>query len=397
MKRVIVVLVAVLIVGLAFVPFLLPSDEMTSYSAYNSSSDGLSILRNEAELIGDVHTIITSPTIIAEEEEPSKSLYIAVGVQKEYSSIEIDVLVEYVRTGGRVLIADDTGYASDLATALADESSDGTSLGFTRRIVYSSEDSRPLETTTFKLSNVRYDLPLSNPTALFCQGKDVEHLASSSTSDFTDWDGDGNGEIGEVGIVPLAASFLLEGGRGILFGDPDILSNEVLGADESGNLTSDILAWLLPDGGNVYFDESRHDVKDISTFDRYILGVILATSRGAISYLMITVTAVATAIILVSRKDPEPWEHVFDLSGYKGATTEFGKRKRLRKALQQELRFRMEEATGLMQEELVKMGDPMIMGILGSELLLKVFKGRNLSPQEIKKAVDEIRRWKHDR
>ena len=169
MKRVIVVLVAFLIVGLAFVPFLLPSDEMTSYSAYNSSSDGLSILRNEAELIGDVHTIITSPTIIAEEEEPSKSLYIAVGVQKEYSPIEIDVLVEYVRTGGRVLIADDTGYASDLATALADESSDGTSLGFTRRIVYSSEDSRPLETTTFKLSNVRYDLPLSNPTALFCQ------------------------------------------------------------------------------------------------------------------------------------------------------------------------------------------------------------------------------------
>ena len=387
---------AVLIVAIAFIPFILPSDQSGDYSAYGSGTSGLSTFRKNAEEIGQVHSIITSPALMAEVDDPTECLYVAVSIEREYSQIELDVLVEFVKMGGSMLIADDNGYADDLAHAIAEASPEGTALGFTRRVVYSS-DTKPLDSAPLKLAGNWYTLSLSSPTALLCYGTDTTIISTSSTDDFTDWDGDGRGEIGEVGKVTLASTFLLEGGKGVFIGDPDVLSDAMAYSPGMENFTTDLLNWLLPDGGTIYFDESRHDVNDVSSIDRNALGVLLATFRGAVSYLLIAVTAVVTAIVLVSRRDPEPWHHSFDLSGYRGSGIKFAKKRRMRRALKNELISRLEESTGLLEDDITLMGEGVIAEMINDPLLVKVYRGRNLSPDDTQKAVDKIRRWKYVR
>ncbi len=397
MKRVLAGIGILLILFLLILPVLLPVPEAQDFSVYNDDDKGLSDFRNYAREKATVKTIVTSPVILEEDDTPEDSVYVAVGVSKKYSDVEMEAIINFLYQGGSIIIADDIGYAEELAESITEELPLGSTVGFSGRSVYSSEDSTALESMKVKFGGGTYDVSVSRPTALFAQGEDVTSLAHSSPNDFTDWDNDGRGEIGEVGSVPLAVSFKLDLGRGFLFGDPGIFTNGAMKEMDNANFTSDLLDYLLPDeGGKVFIDESRHYETTLSQADRGILGIVLSAGRGAISYLMLAVVSVAIAIILISRQDPEPWKHAFDIRGFHSSPIDFGERKRIREKLREELINRFEEKTGIMENEMRDLTDDELKEFLGDDLLVKIIKGRTIPQNDIEDAIKKIRRWTNE-
>jgi hypothetical protein len=98
------------------------------FSPYSDSYDDLSFFKNDLERIkvqdeegkkvGDfeVYSIVASPTILnGPDVVPEESIYIGVGMERKYSDDEINALLEFLREGGKAIMADDYGHLSDFA------------------------------------------------------------------------------------------------------------------------------------------------------------------------------------------------------------------------------------------------------------------------------------------
>lgn len=63
-----------------------------------------------------VRTVVTTPTVFEQNMvDPENTLYIAAGIEKQYTPTEIKAIQEYVKAGGHAIIADDFGYIQALA------------------------------------------------------------------------------------------------------------------------------------------------------------------------------------------------------------------------------------------------------------------------------------------
>jgi len=94
---------------------------MDDLERYNSHVRGSVNFRNNVKDNDGVYdyeakSIVSSPVILLGKLiDPSKSLYIAVGIEKAYTQEEIEALNSYMSRGGHVIIADDFGNANSLA------------------------------------------------------------------------------------------------------------------------------------------------------------------------------------------------------------------------------------------------------------------------------------------
>jgi hypothetical protein len=98
-------------------------------SPYGEDYNDLSEFKNDLENVEDrdedgnkigdkydIYSIVASPTILnGPDVEPEDSLYVAVGMEKKYSDDQINALLEFLRLGGKAILADDYGYLSEFA------------------------------------------------------------------------------------------------------------------------------------------------------------------------------------------------------------------------------------------------------------------------------------------
>ncbi len=71
---------------------------------------------NEKDALYDIYTIVASPTILnGPDVQPEKTIYIAMGLEKKYNDEEINALLEFLRKGGKAILADDYGYLNEFA------------------------------------------------------------------------------------------------------------------------------------------------------------------------------------------------------------------------------------------------------------------------------------------
>ncbi len=106
-------------------------------SAYDDDWDDLSAFRDDLKGIGvDTTSMISSPVLLGEIENPEDSVFIVTGVEQDtislprftgdvdviqfsesqgYTTTEIEAIKEYVFSGGTLLVMDDFGYSSGLA------------------------------------------------------------------------------------------------------------------------------------------------------------------------------------------------------------------------------------------------------------------------------------------
>jgi hypothetical protein len=94
------------------------SENYDDLSDFKDNVESMKIKDENDQLIADydVYSIVASPTILnGPDVEPEKSIYIGVGLERKYGDDEINALLEFLRNGGKAILADDYGYLSEFA------------------------------------------------------------------------------------------------------------------------------------------------------------------------------------------------------------------------------------------------------------------------------------------
>ncbi|MGQ9583693.1 MAG: DUF4350 domain-containing protein [Thermoplasmatota archaeon] len=383
----------------------------------------------------EVMGIIGSPTLLRNVKAPQKTLYIAVGVEAQYTPAERETLREFIRLGGRAIVADDFGYADELSNEYG--------VTFYGQQMY---DEKYIENNTFPLVQAEFNLNpylllFSKPTGLANFSYEnvskapyiYTTIARGSEKSYVDRDGDRLITPGDAHeYIPMIVMVELNrltdpdaknGGRLVFVADTAPFQNNLFlrlsdlegkmqlpaGASSykgfnlrvmSGSNQEFILALinsLLPNGGKILFDESRHPQSSGHATAIYgsIRAVTLVTSDPLMAGMLSTGILLILAVVVLRAKDKESWIHRFDISSiHRRAAlpdTRNVQVERLRRALLNKVRM----LQSLTQDELRALKPAQIAQLVRdhdlSELLLN--EQKVYSQDEIKALAAKMRTW----
>ena len=117
-KRIIAIVLLIFILGAYFLapafqtssgdgsitPFKDPSSPSQDWKKCNQF---WTTMKSEGQANYELYTMIGSPTVLRNIEQPEKTLYVALGVEKEYKAAEVESLKDFYHRGGKIIIADD--------------------------------------------------------------------------------------------------------------------------------------------------------------------------------------------------------------------------------------------------------------------------------------------------
>ncbi|HWG92139.1 MAG TPA: DUF4350 domain-containing protein [Candidatus Thermoplasmatota archaeon] len=287
---------------------LIPWGSSARYSAYDEGSDHLSEFRAlfpEPEYA--TRAIVSTPLLLRDVADPAGHLYVAAGVEREYTEDEVEAIVDFAGRGGALLVMDDFQKANPLAARFGVQF-DGAPL-FDARF----NGSRDFVRVDASVRSKAYpNLLLNGPSTLSIAGATgrVTVLAESSRDSYTDVDGSGNvTDDDRAGPFPVAAAvtdgadrvvavFIADAG---LFGN-DVLANEDHPLFRNANraFARALLPLLLPDGqGTVYFDESRH-ASGLAEPSYRFLALAVGAARSPVGVGLLAVAGLGAAALLVA-------------------------------------------------------------------------------------------------
>ncbi len=272
----VVVLFTLVTILMASVSILLYMPSTTSYSPYNPYQDGLSsfvdrydvsICYSKCDLKGydNVILLLDKPIL-------------------NYSRY-----IEYVSSGGNLIILDSDGYSNDLLSRI----------GLDVKIYNVSildEIGKYGDRFHVKaeVSYRNYSIGLYKPSYIEVNTPNVDVIAYSSIFSYLDLDGDGNYTVGEpIGSMPIAVGFSHGLGSVILISDKNFISNRFI--DEGINI--EFLDESL--SGNTLLDLSNTRYGGIDYVKLYLSSM---SRRGFTDYLYALLLTILTVVgIVVSR------------------------------------------------------------------------------------------------
>lgn len=366
-----------------------------------------------------LQTLVGSPSVLKGIEHPEKVVYFAPGVSRPYRAEEIDTLVAFHRAGGRSIVADDFGFANSLAQKFGIFYF-GTDLWDLEAGKYDRNISLPL--VSFSFAGKPYKVELNEPTGItLIQNPEVNTtvVAHCSEKCYADIDrsgtvniGDKKGNITVIMRAQLQNNVTVNGvstyepttGEAYFISDASIFTKEMMekpsdlatGVGGNAEFAKALIATLLPEGGTVVIDESRH-LHEPGTqviYSSFETGAV-ATSRLDFAAILIAGAGLLLAMIVVRAKDRENWIHRFDLSTYHprpqlpdtGAVQVGRLREVARLKIQMTHSMSEEEFKALPPEQLkVMIRDPMLVDLIMNP-------DRAWGPEEIRPAAEHIRAW----
>ncbi|MBM4249277.1 MAG: hypothetical protein FJ149_07565 [Euryarchaeota archaeon] len=383
----------------------------------------------------EVLSIVGSPTILRDVKEPSGTLYIAVGIEKKYRAAEVSIIQDFVKKGGKVIVADDGGYADDLSNKYGVTFYGGTMWD---KNYYLNNASFPMAPATLFLN--KYWLVMSEPTGLANQSYEdpekgeFQYLMISNGSVDSYVDRNNNKEVDPADAhenIPLILQVsyntkvvkdAVTGGKIIFIADTSIFTDDMLISidqleqmgftplldnNKNINLTEArggsnrqfvvaLINYLLPTGGTVVFDESRHPQSKYTAavYDSLTTLTILTSNPLEASLLSVGILLILGVVVLRAR-DKESWIHRFDISSVHRRAflpdTRAVQVDHLRRALLQKLRM----LNSLSVEELNALSPAqktnMIKDVALNELLMST--DRVYTPEEVRVLTQKLRAW----
>jgi hypothetical protein len=384
----------------------------------------------------EVLTIVGSPSILNGVKDPSKELYIAVGVEQKYRTAEITAIQDFVKKGGKVIVADDKGYADDISNKFGVTFYGGTM--WDQNFLVTSQF--PMVPATLYLN--KYWLVLSKPTGLANQSYEDANkgeflytmIANGSEKSYVDRNGNEKIDPSDAhDNIPVALevrynpkysgnSGVAAGGKIIFISDTSIFTNDMLisidqiksmgfnsalannknvdlsqarGGSNRQFVTA-LVSYMLPSGGKVIFDESRHpQTKYTAAVYGTMTTLTIVTSNPLEAGLLSLGIILILAVIVLRARDKESWIHRFDISSvHRRAVlpdTRAVQVDHLRKALLQKLRM----LNSLSAEELGALTPAQKANLIKdhdlNELLLN--EQKVYTPEEIRSAALKLRAW----
>jgi hypothetical protein len=282
-------------------------------SAYTGHWNDISFMRLDLEKDGyTIENVMSSPRVLDTQDSWDRSLLIVAGIERPYTKDEIASISKFLEHGGKLLLADDRGYSEPLLKKL------GMNLKINTSKVYSPSY---LKNPDFiELSGYLDSGPISNQDYTVLSDKPATFEGSIPgtiflTTDNDTWiDTNGNKEreLNEP-LRTYIVGFFVNGNT--YLSDPSVFINDMWVRDQNALLGRDIVRAMLPYGGKVIFEESRHvstdsghraqkalyDIFIFIAFDNYARGVVVA------------VCIVAVLFYLRYVRLPTDWRHLPNL------------------------------------------------------------------------------------
>jgi hypothetical protein len=291
-------------------------------SIYSDTWGDLSDCRNDLENINySVSSIISTPTVLTKfnEDEFNKKIYMGIGIERSFTTEDSDAIWSFVRKGGNVVLADDFGYGNSFWNSNLNEGYGKAE--FRKKQLF---DPNYIKNTTFVTIYARlpwinsewYQLLLNAPTALKRSSGSAEMaiLAESSEDSWLDENDNRIRDPGELkGEYPIIMYFQPGSGAGKVFiiSDPGLFINENWDQMDNSKFVLHLINYLLPNGGEVIFDESRH-ISD-NTFENtrrtMYSGAVYFTS-SIISIILVVALIISFTLWIGVKLKPQPnWKN----------------------------------------------------------------------------------------
>lgn len=383
--------VALAVLGLVVVALLWPvavSRDARHLSAYGDGDEDLSRFRGELALVGaPVRNLAGSTHALADLEAPGKTLLIVVGTERRYDASEAQRVVDLLRAGGTVLLADETAFGSDVAREAG--------FAFSERRLLDTSNFRgdpKLVVTTASLGDRSFRVVLNSPASIVPLSGAGAHdvLARSSDAQYpagSYLDVNSNGEIDiadQPGPFPLIVRTNVGAGTLVLVADTGLFMNGQLALSDYDNarFVSELARSLVPSDGLIVLDESRHAPDALGApWENALRTVARLTGGGVAPFILLTLLAAGTLAAWLLTRQTEDWSHHhFDVSALQNAPATV--RPDLARA-QRMARHRISERFNISMEQVAAMTTEELRALTGDKLLSDAASGAlrgDLSP-----------------
>ena len=145
-------------------------------SAYDDDWNDISNFRKSLEEDLDsnynVSAVLSNPGVLDEISNPSSTLFVIVGTESPYSSLELEILARYMENGGSILVFGDFDYSDTIAQLFAIE--------FVKHRLWDQNyrDNLSLIPTTAIVEGESYNILLNEPVAIRDLGSQYINLWS---------------------------------------------------------------------------------------------------------------------------------------------------------------------------------------------------------------------------
>jgi len=222
--------------------------------------------------------------------DPATSALIVIGPGKTFTSSEGQIVGDFVRNGGELLLADDFGTGNRLLIGM------GAVSRFSNQLVMDlSFEKQPEFSVVYDLRpdpstrNVS-TLLLNYPSSLTISG-DTEIIASSSIASWLDTNGNRLQEWGEPrGPFPIAAREHLGTGVILLLADPSVLINGMAAQMDNGIFGANLIDEVCNGRTAVFFDESHRTFFDPIAVTMQFTGHVSNNAKVVIALLAFFLT-----------------------------------------------------------------------------------------------------------
>ncbi len=236
-------------------------------------------------------------------EDLSKKLLVILGVERKYGSEESHAIYEFVNQGGKLLIADDFGYANDLISDDFGLTFSGYRL-YDKRFEKNPSFVKALAETTDGDFSVMLNIPSSITRA---DSRNV--LLESSDDSFIDTNEDGieNSNEGGRDFDLCVWDKNLGDGSFIAVSDPGLFINDMLDREDNRDFALHLVSLLLPEGGEVIFDESAHISPGyVSSGIQFFLTTIYRAKSNLIyQVILLIIASVLYIAAIIKSRDPQ--------------------------------------------------------------------------------------------
>ena len=344
-------------------------------SAFRDGEEEMGLARAEFEAAaGTLDALLATPHLLAEIEEPSTVLYVAVGPERRYDADEAAAVVSFLRRGGNVLLADEGGFGTDVAREA------GWAFGSQRLLDtrnHLGDPRLPVAEARTEAGGPALRVLFNSPSVLRpIQPNDAAVLATTSAAEYPNGsylDINGNGEIDRAdpaGPFPLVVRASVGEGTLLLVADTGLfMDGQVRLAEyENAAYLRALARGLVPSDGRILVDEARHaPPASTALWDNSIRTLGRATTGTLAPVLLLLGLAAASAAAWRLTRPTEDWTtHAFDVGAEVPAPEEL--RPDLERA-QRMARRRISEKYNIPMEQVASMTGEELLRVTGDRLL----------------------------
>ncbi len=268
-----IVAAALFVLLIANVIFQVTMGPQPQLSAYDDDWNDLSMFLRDMDNATYLETtnIISSPLMLQELDDPTDHVYVAIGVEKQYTLYEAIAIYEFIEMGGTAIIADDFGYANSISDYYDVTYQDGRL--YDEQFQVNPKFVVATATTDFGFSG---SLVFNEPTGMtIASGHPIVESTSRAWVDTNDnQERDVIDPSSPTGVVEMFDTYTLvvetnrdfmseENGNVIFISDPSLFIDAMYLKGDNRAFIRALVDYLLPNGGKLIFDESRHTPENI--------------------------------------------------------------------------------------------------------------------------------------